>query len=79
MKNTEDQMFSSSTPTDSQETQLSLQDALNLLGMKEVPGGEADAGLILSGTNRLMQTYGKDWIIANRVRLVEELQILAEL
>ena len=57
---------------------LSLKEALDLLGLKEVPGGEADAGLILSGTNRLIRTYGVDWVKANRVRLVEELEILKD-
>jgi hypothetical protein len=57
---------------------VSLQEALALLGLKEVPGGEADAGLIFSGMNRLIRTYGVDWVKANRVRLVEELEILKD-
>jgi hypothetical protein len=65
------------TPEKGQDS-LSLEEALALLGLKDVPGGEADEGLILSGTNQLMRKYGVDWIKANRVRLVEELQILAE-
>lgn len=65
------------TPEKGQDS-LSLEEALALLGLKDVPGGEADEGLILSGTNQLMREYGVDWIKANRVRLVEELQILAE-
>lgn len=57
---------------------VSLKEALDLLGLKEVPGGEADAGLIFSGMNRLIRTYGVDWVKANRVRLVEELEILKD-
>lgn len=57
---------------------VSLQEALDLLGLKEVPGGEADAALIFSGMNRLIRTYGVDWVKANRVRLVEELEILKD-
>jgi hypothetical protein len=57
---------------------VSLKEALDLLGLKEVPGGEADAGLIFSGMNRLIRTYGLDWVKANRVRLVEELEILKD-
>jgi hypothetical protein len=80
MKNTaEDQSSSSNSPKTSHETRLTLQDALKLLDLKEVPGGPEYSGIMIGGLERLIESKGKDWVIKHRKGLVEELNSVANL
>ena len=61
------------------ETPLTLEHALDLLGLQSVPGGTENSGLLLSGLEPLVKRYGEDWVRQNKRRLVEEFEILIEL
>ncbi len=80
MKNTTNGISSSSSsPKASQETQLTLEDALNLLGLKEAPFGPENYGILIGGTQSLLKSKGREWIIKHREGLVEELKAVADL
>ena len=57
---------------------LTLEHALKLLGVKTVPGGPENSGLMIGGMKSFIDRYGEDWVRKNRVRLVEELELLAD-
>ncbi|MDR3570053.1 MAG: hypothetical protein P4L43_18675 [Syntrophobacteraceae bacterium] len=80
MKHTaNDQSSFSNSPTTSQEARLTLEDALKLLDLTEVPGGPDYSGIFLGGTQRLLDSKGKDWVIKHRKGLVEEMKMVASL
>jgi hypothetical protein len=62
-----------------EELPLTLEDALSLLEVKEVPGGPELSGLMIGGLQSFIERHGVDWVRQHRVRLVEELELLAEL
>jgi len=74
-----DQLSTSNSLKTSQETQLTLEDALNLLGLKEVPGGPEYSGIMIGGLQDLLNSMGRDWIIKHRKGLVQELNMVANL
>lgn len=59
--------------------QITLERALELHGLKELPKGwlESEIPFFLRSTQELIDQYGEDWIKQNQVRLREELEILA--
>lgn len=69
--------ISSNSLKDSQQTPLTLEHALSLLNLTELPGGNYLEAFFLKSTARLIAQNGEDWVRGNRVRLVEELEILA--
>ena len=71
--------YSSNSPKTSQEPRLTLDAALKLLDLKEVPGGQDYCGIFLGGTQRLIDSKGRDWVIKHRKGLVEEMMIVANL
>jgi hypothetical protein len=80
MKNTaEDQSSTSNSPKISHEIRLTLQDALDLLGLKEAPFGPENYGIMIGGLQDLLKSKGRDWIIKHRKGLVEELNMVANL
>ncbi|MGO9019365.1 MAG: hypothetical protein ACLQVJ_13555 [Syntrophobacteraceae bacterium] len=80
MKSTEQTTSSPSNSLESsQETQLTLEDALELLGLKEAPFGPDNYGILIGGTQRLIKRYGREWVIKHRDGLVEELKVVADL
>ena len=70
---------SSSSQKMSPDLPMTRERALELLGVKDVPGGEENYGLMIGGLQRLISTYNEDWVRENRVRLVEELEQIAEM
>jgi hypothetical protein len=85
MKATEDlKSISSNIQSGSQETPLSLQDALTLLGLKEVPdlpwGKTGTGSMILDSTKKLMSEHeykSPGWLCAKNI-LVKHIEMLAE-
>ena len=73
------QSSSSNSPKTSQEPRLTLEDALKLLDLKEVPGGQEYSGIMIGGLEDLLKSMGRDWIIQHRKGLVEELKMVASL
>lgn len=69
----------SNSPKTSPEPRLTLEDALKLLDLKEVPGGPEYSGIFLGGTQELLDSKGRDWIIKHRKGLVEEMNMVANL
>lgn len=79
MKKTENQMSSTSnTPMDSPGTPMTLERALALHGLKEVPGGKDQEAFLVQSTAELVAQHGEDWIREHRHRLVTELEYLAD-
>lgn len=79
MKRTESRMSSTSdTPKGSPVTPLTLEYALALLQLKELPGGKDQEEFFLEAMQDLIVQNGEEWIRKNRGRLVEELKMLAE-
>lgn len=69
----------SNIPKDSPETLMTLERALNLLGIEGAPGGKDQEAFIVRGMTKLVARHGEEWIKQNRRRLVDELYYLADI
>jgi hypothetical protein len=58
---------------------LTLQRALELLDLKEVPGGPDYSGILIGGLESLLKSHGEAWIVQHREGLIEEMQAVADL
>ncbi len=67
---------SSSTPKDSPATVETFADVLKLLNVDKLEVDEAIQDLAVQGTNRMLKRYGPEWMRENKVRLVQELELL---
>ena len=75
MKETTDQTISSSnTAKDNPETPMTLERALDLLGLSELPEGNLSTGQILCAMTRMEKRYGEAYMRKNRKYFQEELE-----
>jgi len=77
MTNTADQTSTSTnTPKGSPVTVKTFEDVLKLHGVERLEVDPWVQDLAINSTNKLLQEYGPEWISQNRVRLIEELELI---
>jgi hypothetical protein len=57
---------------------MTLEYVLELLDLKEAPGGKGQEAFLVQSTAELVAQHGEDWIREHRHRLVTELEYLAD-
>lgn len=72
-------LSATSIPEDFPETVETFADVLKALGLTELNVDQRTQTLAIRGTSRMIKEYGLGWIRENRVRLVEELELINEM